>query len=78
MNNIKCPKCGSYDCKEKTITFEKVLDGIFDFGGAILRGMIKGGSTSESIQIGGLRHQAKGGYNNHCYKCRNCGHEWKR
>lgn len=78
MSTLKCPKCGSSDCKERSITFEKVMYDVLDIGGAILVGIFKGRSTSESMTMGNLNRISRGQGNTHEYRCRHCGYEWKK
>lgn len=73
---LKCPNCGSKDCKEKIITLEKIGDALLDLGAQGIKYLITGKYNHMEIlenvsQINLNTNKKK------TYRCKKCWHEWK-
>lgn len=43
MGNLKCPHCGSKDCKEREITLDKIADVAVEYGIEAIKSVFSGG-----------------------------------
>ena len=71
MSTIRCPHCGSCDCKEKQITLDKIGFFAADLIGDLI--------TGKNRALDNARNRET--YNNatgkRTYKCRSCGYVWE-
>lgn len=76
MKNCKCPKCGSTNVEEFTVSNSSkggdFLSMIFD----LFVGSIKGNRPENTIQQSYLDNKSSTSYTRK-YKCKHCGNVWK-
>ena len=80
MGKLKCPHCGSKDCKEREITFEKIADVAVEFCIEALKSVFSGGrmnyqraannASSNLAFKSGLKNKKRSD------RCRTCGYTW--
>ena len=84
MGAIRCPKCGSKDCKERVITPGKIVDAAIDaaieLGIEAVRSIFTG---KMDYQRAADNYDAKSAYNSGLknkkkpYRCKACGYTWE-
>ena len=81
MGKIRCPHCGSNDCKEREKTFEKVADVAVEFGIQAVKSIFTGGRMDYQKAMNNASSKAafKSGLNNQIrsYRCKTCGYTWE-
>lgn len=77
MGKLRCPHCGSKDCKERIITFDKIATVLENFGKQAIKRIFNGKmdytaaihDTSQDLILDNMS-------NNKSYRCKNCGYIW--
>lgn len=71
MGNLRCPKCGSIDCKTKEITLDKIGYFAADLIGDLISG------KNRALDNARRREYYNNGSGKKTYKCRSCGYVWE-
>lgn len=83
MRQIRCPHCGSKDCKERVVTLEKIADVAVEFGTEAIRSFFSGGGMNYQRVANSVSENAafNSGLNKNNkktpYRCRACGYTWE-
>lgn len=85
MSKIRCPRCGSKDCKERLITLEKIADAAIEFGVELGIEAVKSVFTGKKMdyQRAADNYDAKSTFNSGLrnkkkpYRCKTCGYTWE-
>lgn len=78
MGKIRCPRCGSNDCKERIITFDKITAILEGFGKQAIKMIFNGKmdynvaiqDTSQNLIIDNMSNKKP-------YRCKSCGYTWE-
>ena len=80
MGNLKCPHCGSKDCKEREITLDKIADVAVEYGIEAIKSVFSGGRMNyqRAANNASTNLAFKSGLKNkkRSYRCRTCGYTW--
>lgn len=80
MGNIRCPHCGSKDCKERVITPGKIADMALSFGVEAVKSLFTGKMNyQEAVNSYNQDAAFKSGLKNkkRSFRCKACGHTWE-
>lgn len=75
---LRCPHCVSKDCKEKTITFDKMEDTLVGFGEQVVKYLFTGKydyreTVYNASQVGVYNITSR----KKTYRCKQCGFVWE-
>lgn len=74
--NTKCPKCGSKDIKDFTVSDSSNSSNLLSILFDTVKGVLLGKPVGETMFLSHLGNQASTHYTTK-YKCNCCGHVWK-
>lgn len=80
MGTIRCPHCGSKDCKERVITFDKVAVYLSNFGEQVVKSLFTGRKMDYQQALNGVildREWNKATNKKKSYRCKTCGYTWE-
>jgi len=80
MGKLRCPHCGSKDCKERVITFDKVAAYLTNFGEQAAKSFFTGGKMDyQKAYDGAMQDRAWDNAINkkRAYRCKTCGYTWE-
>lgn len=77
MGKIRCPHCGSNDCKEREITLENVADVAVEFGIQTVKSLFTGKMDYQRALNNSSQRVNPNNSPKRSYRCKTCGYTWK-
>lgn len=77
MGKLRCPHCGSKDCKECLITFDRIAIVVENFGTQVIKRILNGKMDYNTAIQDTSRDLTFDNMDKKTYRCKNCGHTWE-
>ena len=78
MGELKCPRCGSKDCKEREITLDNMIDVAVEFGIEAIKGLFSGRMDYQSALNNSSEKVNPNNKEKRYYRCRACRYTWEK
>ena len=76
MRILKCPHCGSKDCKEREITLDRIAGIAFDFGVQAVKSIFTGKMDYQRALNNSSQRAYSSNTSKRTYHCKTCGYTW--
>ena len=76
MGKLRCPHCGSNDCKEREITLEKIADVAAEFGIQAVKSLFTGKMDYQRALNNSSQRVNPNSMTKRSYRCKTCGYTW--
>lgn len=76
MGKIKCPHCGSNDCKVREITLSTIADVGVEFGVQAIKSIFTGKMDYQRALDNASQRTNPNNSKKRSYRCKTCGYTW--